>query len=755
MVSVQKKLSIAFYWHMHQPDYQLSDKGDFLMPWVRMHAVKDYLDMLLIMNDYPHLKLNFNLVPLLVKSLKKYAEEEVHDFHSRLTVSNVEELSADDKMFILNNFFDANYKSMILHHEGYKNLYTKRFEQNISDIDAYTNQEYSDIMAWFNLSWFDPVYADMYPELKELANKGYGFTKEDRIKIIEYQREIIKQIIPTYKKFQDEGRIEITTSPYYHPILPILLDIKSAYRNIPNPEVLPSNLKMAKDAIAQTEMALDTMEEIFGKRPKGIWPPEQCISSKMLDMLSDLGVKWTITDEGILANSINLDFVRDFKGNLSDPYHLLKPYEYKTKNSKINVIFRDSLIPNLISYEYPNTEPEKAANDLYDRIKVIQSKIFASPDEEHLLTIALDGENSWENYIDDGAGFLRKIYQLIEEDETLETTLISDYIEKDKNIKPLPKIYSGSWINRNFQLWIGEPTKNQAWNYLKKVRDDFIKFSEQYPDNPNIELARQEVYMSESSDWFWWYGEPNNSGQDHIFDYLFREHLKNVYRYFNQEPPKYLDLPLIISDLDRSSLPKSTITPVMDGQDKIDDEWLNAGVINLPDIPYAETPRLFEKIKFGFDKDNLYLRFYIDNEVKQNNTNIVHQLYIYARNSESKQKLSHIRLINKTEDVYPIMYEQFGTEITLSLVNGMLRPIQYSKSIAGGLWCSQNTDAIKIAYDNVLDMSIPFDLLGISSGEMLEFFFATADFGILETFIPQEILLTIQRPLISETAVSM
>ena len=268
---------------------------------------------------------------------------------------------------------------------------------------------------------------------------------------------------------------------------------------------------MAKDAIVQTKMALDKMEELFGRRPKGIWPPEQCVSSKTLDMLSDLGVEWTISDEGILANSINFDFVRDFKGYLADPYHLLKPYEYKTKNSKIDVIFRDSLIPNLISYEYPNVDSKKAAKDLFDRIKIVQSKIFASPDDSHLLTIALDGENSWENYFDDGAGFLREIYSLIENDDTLETVLISDYIQQDKNIKKLPKIYSGSWINRNFQMWIGEPTKNQAWNYLKNVRDDFIDFKQKHPEHQNLEKAQQEIYMAESSDWFWWYGEPNNS----------------------------------------------------------------------------------------------------------------------------------------------------------------------------------------------------------------------------------------------------
>ena len=362
------------------------------------------------------------------------------------------------------------------------------------------------------------------------------------------------------------------------------------------------------------------------------------------------------------------------------------------------------------------------------------------------MTIALDGENSWENYPDDGAGFLREIYSLIENDDTLETVLISDYIQQDKNIKKLPKIYSGSWINRNFQMWIGEPTKNQAWNYLKNVRDDFIDFKQKHPEHQNLEKAQQEIYMAESSDWFWWYGEPNHSGQDHVFDYLFREHLKNVYRNLGLEIPEYLKSPLLVMNMGASSMPTASITPIMDGQDKIDDEWLNAGVINIPEVKYEESHRLFDKIKFGFDEDNLYLRFYIDEEVKENNTNVIHQLYIYMRNNDRRQNLSHIRLTNKSEDVYPIMHEKFSTEIRLSLVNGMVRPLQFSKSIAGELWCSQNSDDIKVAYDNVLDISIPFDSIDIGKGEMLEFFFATADFGVLESFIPQEILLTMQRP---------
>ena len=730
---------------MHQPSYKLNEDSDYLLPWVRMHAVKDYLDMVLLAKDFPNLKLNFNLVPMLLQSITDYAENNFQDVHSRLSITPIEDLSDDDKRFILSNFFDANFNSMISHHEAYKNLYEKRVVQNVYDIEAYTNQEYADIMAWFNLAWFDPIYGEIYPELKQLAEKGYGFTLEDRKNILKYQYEIIKQIIPTYKKYLQDGKIEITTSPMYHPILPILLDIKCAHRNIPNPEVLPSNLKMAKDAIAQTKLALDKMEEIFGVRPKGIWPPEQCVSAKTLEMLSDLGIQWTITDEGILANSINFDFVRDFRGHLTDPYHLLKPYEYKTKNSKINVIFRDSMIPNLISFEYPNTNSHKAANDLYDRIKVIQSKIFASPDENHLLTIALDGENSWENYEDDGSSFLREIYKLIEEDSTLETVLISDYIEKDKNIKPLSKIYSGSWINRNFQLWIGEPTKNQAWNALKKTRDDFMQFITSNPNHENIEKARHEIYIAEGSDWFWWYGEPNHSGQDHIFDYLFREHLRNVYKLFNLDVPTYLNTPFALPS-SPSSLPTAAMTPAMDGQDKIDDEWLNAGMITLPDMPYSEDLKMFDKIKFGFDKDNLYLRFYIDEEAKENNTHAIRQMYIYLRNRSKLQNLSNIRLLSKTEDIYQLMKEKFGNEIKISFVNGMLRPLQFSKSMPNGLWCLQSSENIKVAFDNVIDISIPFDEIDISDGEMVEFFFAPADSEIMESAIPQELLLTMQRP---------
>lgn len=750
MMSGGKKLSIAFYWHMHQPSYQLNVDSDYLMPWVRLHAVKDYLDMLLVIDNFKNLKLNFNLVPALLDAFINYGENEAHDIHSRLSVLNINVLTNDDKEYILNNFFDADYTSMIQPHSDYDELYKKRFADETLDINKFSEQEYSDLMAWFNLAWIDSSHIENFPELKELLQKGKNYTLEDRVKIIEIHREIIRLIIPKYKEFWDAGKIEITTSPYYHPIIPILLDAESAQKNLSTVDSTLTDLNMKQDARLQTELALDRMEEIFDRRPAGIWPAEHCVSPETLEVFKDAGAKWTISDEGILAKSIDFSFVRDFRGYLEDPYFLMKTYKYKTKDdSEIQMIFRDSVIPNLINFEYANHDPKTAANDLYDRIKVIQNKLQTSPDKTHLLTIALDGENCWENYEQDGAMFLNKIYSLIEEDETLETVLISDYIEKETHSKELKKIHSGSWLNQNFQLWIGEPIKNLAWNYLKEVRADFDNFAKSNPEHKNLNYAYRELMIAQGSDWFWWYGEPNNSGQDYIFDYLFREHLKNTYRYLGLSVPQYLDLSLVSILTKPSRDPQNSITPKIDGiEDDDDDEWLNAGCINIPDGPILQDDKLFDKICYGADKENFYLRLYISEKLKKDYSAnpIFNQMYIYMRNSDRKQFQSPVRLINKTENISPIMREKFHNELRISVMNNVLYPTRFTKSIHSGLWALQDSKDVKIIYQKVIDVSIPFETLDIHSGEKLEFFFANANFGIKDSFSPQDILLHIIRP---------
>ncbi len=720
------------------------------MPWVRLHAVKDYLDMALWAKKFEKLKLNFNFVPVLIDSIIDYGENEAHDIHSRMTVSPTENLNNEDKLFILTNFFDANYQTMILPNPEYHRLYQVVQAAGTDDVSVLTDQEYSDLMALFNLAWMDPSYKTTNADLKRLVKKGKNYTLEDRKLIIEIQREIIRKIIPSIKKLVEKNKIEITTSPYFHPILPILLDYKNIKKNAsPDDELL--SLKTELDAKLQTKMALDRIEEVFGKRPRGVWPSEQCVNGKTLEMLSNLGVEWSISDEGILANSINFEFEHDFKGYLKEPYHLLKTYQYKTKTSDIKMIFRDSTIPNLISFEYQNHNPFTTAGDLYDRIKVLQSKILSSPDKEHLLTIALDGENCWENYLEDGASFLKALYTLITEDESLETVLISEYLDKAKENKVLNKISSGSWINRNFKLWVDEPVKDLAWAYLRRVRHDFSEYVKREPLNPNIEIARRELFIAEGSDWFWWYGEPNDSGRDNIFDFLFRTHLKNIYRCLGLDTPKYLDFPLSnLSTSKPSKYPLSLITPTIDGKfiTREDDIWNSAGCIDIPDGPVLRESKLFDNIRFGNDEENFYLKLHMNKYIRENAdlTKRTYQMYIYLRKAGNKQALAPVRLINKTENIAPVSLEKFHNEIQIAIRNDKLQLLRLIKAVPGDMWVLEQSKKIETAYDEVLDVKIPFELLEIKAGETLEFLFVNANYGVKDFYIPNETVLTVTRP---------
>jgi alpha-amylase/alpha-mannosidase (GH57 family) len=728
---------------MHQPVYEI--EGTYLMPWARLHAVKDYLDMALFLEKFPSLKLNFNIVPALFDTIIDYAEG-AHDIHSELTVSDVENMSGEEKSFILNNFFSPKFETMLYRSENYKSLYQKRFATDVCNPDEFTPQELSDLMALFNLVWIDPSHFSRYPRLQELWDKQSNYTLEDRIEIIDIQRQIIREIIPTYKKYISEGRMELTTSPYYHVILPIMANMKITTKTVQTTAGLPQTLDMQDDACAQVRMGLDRVEEIMGVRPKGMWAPELCIGPKTLNMLTKEGIKWTISDEGILADSINFDFVRDFKGNLNDPYHLLKVYEYATKTEPINVIFRDRSIPNLINFEYAGIDPKMAAGDLYDKIKVTQNKILVSPDSTHLLTIALDGENCWENYQNDGNDFLENIYRAIEEDDTLETVLISDYIEHDNHKKTLNKIYSGSWIDQTFQYWIGEPTKNKAWSYLKNTKDDFENYVKKNKHNPNIDIARRELFIAEGSDWFWWYGEPNNSGQDFVFDYMFRERLKNVYIALGLNPPEYLNSALI-TKLDMPfKLPTGSISPKMDGLAESYNDWFKSGNISLLDGPVFRESKNIDKIHFGCDENNLYIRLHVTKGNPENSfANRINQFFIYMRNSTEVNNRAYIRLINKTDKPSPILLEKFEQELTLTLVKDTLYPPRLTTCIHPNTWTLVNPENINIIYKDVVDVTIPFDTVGVKKGETIEFFMANTDSGVKNTYIPQEIMLSLVR----------
>ena len=742
-----KKLSVAIYWHMHQPVYELD--GVFLMPWARLHAVKDYLDMITILDKYPRLKFNVNFVPALLDELIQYNEEGFDDIHSSLTVSDVSALSQGEKEYIINNFFNSKYETMVYKYPTYRKLFKKRYSGNSVTVDDFTDQDFSDLMALFNLSWVDPKHYKKYPELEKLVNKEHDYTREDRVRIIELQKEIIKEIIPTYKRFIQEGRIELTTSPYYHPIMPILCDYETAVKDAPHRENLPVNLDFTEDAHHQVKSALDRIEEVFGVRPKGMWASEYCLTNEVLNLFSQEGIKWTISDESILSKSINFEFVRDFKGNLEDPYYLLKTYTYDAEKSKIDIVFRDLHIPNLINFEYCNIDAFTASNDLYNKLKSIQNKITVSPDESHLLVISSDGENCWESYPNDGNDFLDAVYSRLESDETIETVLISDYIDCDRTKKTLNKITAGSWINSGFQFWLGDPVKNLAWQYLVNVHDEINEIININPNNPNVSKARRELYIAEGSDWFWWYGEPNNSGQDNIFDFLFREHLKNSYKLLGTKYPEYLDISIIDTAYEQNGISNVELPDY-------DSNWLFSNSIDLIDGPVFQESKIFDNINYGFDNDNLYFKLEFNpnfQELDEKKPKI-HQFYIYMRNASVKQYCSNIRVTNKTESVFPILKNKYHTELVITLVNNVVYPPFLSKSTQDNLWALSDSPKINILEGERVDICIPFNDLDILPGEDVEFFFLIANMGLRYTFMPKDTPLIIKRPLVNaETAV--
>ncbi|MBE7704765.1 MAG: hypothetical protein E7Z90_02985 [Cyanobacteria bacterium SIG29] len=748
---MQKELSVAFVWHFHQPNYQTQPNGIRLMPWARLHAIKDYLDMVLILDKFPNIKLNFSIGAELIDAIEDYSKEG-HDIHSKLAVTPVEELTDDDKLYILNYFFDANYETLISKNPRYNELYIKRYSNAEIGIENFSLEEYSDIMMLFNLVWFDPSWKEVYPELKKFEKKGRNYTLKDRQDLINLNRKIIKQIIPTFKKYQDDKRIEIITSPYNHPIAPILInpnDLKTPALKYAMPDC---KIALMIDIKEQIKLAIEKIEKTFGRKPKGFWPSEHCISQKTLDVVANLGFEWAISDESVLSNSLKKEFIRDFRGCYEDPYDVCSLYLYKTKREKeINLVFRDSIIPNLINFEYAHHNSTLCANDLFDRIKTVYDKLKNSPDKKHLFTIAMDGENNWDSYEQDGAIFLERIYSLINNDKAIKTVLISDYIEKNKKTeKLLKKVTSGSWVNQEFQLWIAEPTKNLAWKYLVQTRND-LKEAENSGrlSKEQIKNAKDEIYIAEGSDWFWWYGEPNNSGQDHIFDFMFREHLKNVYNIIEKPIPSYLEMPLISFMGKPLKNPKRNITPLINGMVKDNDEWLSAGCIDIPDGPVIQENKLIDRIYFGTDKDNLYMRFDINKYLMSRKESFKEyfSIYVYIKTYNSEESLaSPTRTTNKKDSLLPVLLDGYNHEVKFALTSNRKYPLQYSRAVKDGLWELHWGHHIKYEHKEIFEVCIPFEDLNIERNENFDFFVITGCSGVTEEIYPKDIPLSLTRP---------
>jgi len=551
------------------------------------------------------------------------------DIFLDLSLKKANELDDEDKKIILYNFFMANWDNMIFKYPRYKELLEKRgYYISNSELDKligrFNTQDFLDLQALFNLVWFDPMFLEQEP-LAALCRKGRDFTEEDKKLIIEKQLAILTKIIPYYKQKQDEGVIEVATSPFYHPILPLVYNTDIAKISSPDIKLPRSRFSAPADAKKQIESAMKYYEEHFGRAVSGMWPSEGSVSDEVSTLFEGAGIKWIATDENILSRSLQKSIARDIAGNIINPAILYKPYMMQWSSHKLNIVFRDHKLSDLIGFTYSKWQTYDAVHDFIKKLETIRENTTKIPGD-YLVTIILDGENAWEYYSNDGRDFLKGIYEYLNNNPNFKCVTVSEYIKEKPVMDVLPDLFPGSWINGNFDIWIGDDEENTAWDYLLRARETLSNYEAGLEDHEKeekketLEKAWQEIYAAEGSDWNWWYGDQHSSGYDEIFDFLFRQHITNVYRIIEKQYPKYLEMPIIVPFKSNPpmSMPVDLITPILDGNVTNYYEWLGSGFYDISKIggTMHQAQSIIRRIYYGFDMNNLYFRFDFDKEIQ-------------------------------------------------------------------------------------------------------------------------------------------
>jgi len=605
-------INLAILWHMHQPYYFDPLKNKFMLPWVRLHATKDYLDMLLILENFPDVKITFNVVPSLLKQLKEY-ERGITDIFLEHTLIPAEELTLEQRVFILANFFLANWNTMVYPFPRYRELLEKRGRSyfDLTQVSKkFSSQDLRDLQVLFNLAWVDPLHRNSDAFLKELQKKGSDFTEDEKRLLIEKHMEIMKQIIPTYKKMVERGQIELSVTPFYHPILPLVFNNYKAKECMPYALLPKHNFKAPEDAEAQIKKAIAFFEEIFGFKPEGMWPSEGAVSEEIVRLIGEAGIKWIATDEEILAKSINSTLRIGDRVIAQDKLYAVydlrlsaSPQENALHFEDIKIFFRDRILSDLIGFVYSKWQADTAVKDFISRIKKVH--------DGSIVSVILDGENAWEYFENDGLNFLMKLYASLQNDKDIKTVTFSEYLKEKPDVKSLSKLYPGSWINADFSIWIGHEEDNLSWEYLYKVRQDLVSFQKENPDK-DLSDAWEEIYIAEGSDWNWWYGDEHYTETKDIFDEIYRHHLMSVYFKIGKEPPTFLCIPItkIMREIRPETEPKGFIYPRIDGKVTGYFEWLEAGKFNLQRMGGSmhKSEGLISYLYFGFNRQSLFLR---------------------------------------------------------------------------------------------------------------------------------------------------
>jgi alpha-amylase/alpha-mannosidase (GH57 family) len=606
-------LRVILLWHQHQPFYKNLVTGEYRLPWVRLHALKDYYGMVKLLDEFPGVHQTFNLVPSLITQIQDYVAGTAQDPFLAVAAKPARDLTLDERRFALQYLFQANPVNLIGRYPRYAELF-ERFRSSGDSPDRaekyFLPQDFTDLQVLSQIAWFDEFFLED-KELAELVRKGRNYTLEDQRFVIRREREELGKVLPAHAAAAKKGLIELSTSPFYHPILPLLCDTNIGAVSSPGLPLPQQRFRHPEDARDQLLRGLDLHEKVFGVRPQGVWPSEGSVSEEAIAIAYGLGVKWMATDEGVLGRSLGIYFSRDSHGRL--PGHLgeklYNVHRYENNSTQMSMVFRDHTLSDLIGFVYSGMPPQDAARHLIQNIRQAAQPVLDMGRDAY-VPIILDGENAWEYYPKSGREFLRRFYEGLQNDHGLEAVTVSEAIEHQKNPPKLFAITPGSWINANFNVWIGAPEDNRSWDYLSHARDFYAQNAAQATEALR-ELAYQELLIAEGSDWNWWYGPEHHSANDRDFDELYRKHLSNIYQALGGTPPDALAQPISGVTARPSFTPQTAyIRPRITGDMVRYFDWMGAAMYSADHRAGAMHGKQFllDSLHAGIDEQFVYGR---------------------------------------------------------------------------------------------------------------------------------------------------
>ena len=579
--SVAKKpLELAFLWHMHQPDYR-DENGVMRMPWVFLHAIKDYYDMPWMLSKFPELKASFNLTSPLIEQLKLYETPLENDYFLMLWHRDPDMLEEHERKWLVKTCKSSNYDTMVRPLPRYVELYDK---------EDMPREELIDLEMLFLLSWCGPYLRLNNTLVKRLLQQGRGYSCDDKRILLDILVRFIGGILPFYGRLLKRGQIALSTTPYNHPILPLLIDMENVTRANPNTPMPKNPLSLKEDAKEQVKCAVELYKETFGVDPVGFWPAEGAVDEESAEIYKSFGIKWIATDEAILFKSLKTQ----------ERSALYRPYDFKG----LNICFRDHTISDLLGFDYRFKVSDDAVEHFFSELSSLHSQ------EAESLFVILDGENAWEYYAQNGYPFFMALYKKLSGHSWC-TTVTLDEVAKRKNV-PLEHLAPGSWIWGDFSTWAGHPEKNRAWELIFQTKRDVQKHASDIP--PKIAQKIEFHFLAaECSDWFWWYGDDHTTDFAQEFDTLFRQHLINIYELLDIQTPSIFFTPIVENHSVRSSLlePQAHIYPRVDGRRSSFFEWIGCGIVDEKRI-FSTMDRVrgpIEKIRFGHNDTTVFIAF--------------------------------------------------------------------------------------------------------------------------------------------------